>query len=161
MVAQVAQAVVEGIAELGLVEGAIDVPALSDRAIAGARLLLVAPPGHPFATAGRLAPALPGNRQLEELVWSLAPDAYWRQRAWRKVAVIAAGPATNVVLALALFVSVFMLGQAEATRIVHRVLPAHPAAAAGLFTRNKAAAAPVQDARPRVPAFRGLETRGE
>jgi len=28
----------------------------------------------------------------------------------------------------------------------------HPAAAAGVFTRNRAAAAPVQDARPRVPA---------
>jgi acetylglutamate kinase len=32
------------------------------------------------------------------------------------------------------------------------VVSDHPAAAAGLFTRNKAAAAPVQDARPRVPA---------
>jgi acetylglutamate kinase len=32
------------------------------------------------------------------------------------------------------------------------VVSDHPAAAAGLFTVNKAAAAPVQDARPRVPA---------
>jgi acetylglutamate kinase len=32
------------------------------------------------------------------------------------------------------------------------VVSDHPAAAAGLFTINKAAAAPVQDARPRVPA---------
>ena len=32
------------------------------------------------------------------------------------------------------------------------VVSDHPAAAAGLFTRNKAAAAPIQDARPRVPA---------
>jgi len=32
------------------------------------------------------------------------------------------------------------------------VVSDHPAAAAGLFTRNRAAAAPVQDARPRVPA---------
>jgi acetylglutamate kinase len=32
------------------------------------------------------------------------------------------------------------------------VVSDHPAAAAGVFTRNKAAAAPIQDARPRVPA---------
>jgi acetylglutamate kinase len=32
------------------------------------------------------------------------------------------------------------------------VVSDHPAAAAGLFTRNRAAAAPIQDARPRVPA---------
>jgi acetylglutamate kinase len=32
------------------------------------------------------------------------------------------------------------------------VVSDHPAAAAGVFTRNRAAAAPVQDARPRVPA---------
>ncbi|HEX9306376.1 MAG TPA: bifunctional glutamate N-acetyltransferase/amino-acid acetyltransferase ArgJ, partial [Anaeromyxobacter sp.] len=32
------------------------------------------------------------------------------------------------------------------------VVSDHPAAAAGLFTKNRAAAAPVQDARPRVPA---------
>ena len=32
------------------------------------------------------------------------------------------------------------------------VVSDHPAAAAGVFTRNKAPAAPVQDARPRVPA---------
>jgi acetylglutamate kinase len=32
------------------------------------------------------------------------------------------------------------------------VVSDHPAAAAGVFTKNKAAAAPVQDARPRVPA---------
>jgi acetylglutamate kinase len=32
------------------------------------------------------------------------------------------------------------------------VVSDHPAAAAGVFTKNKAAAAPIQDARPRVPA---------
>jgi len=32
------------------------------------------------------------------------------------------------------------------------VVSDHPAAAAGVFTQNKAAAAPIQDARPRVPA---------
>jgi len=84
------------------------------------------------AVVDRLKPELPGNKQLQELDWALAPDAYWRQRAWKKVAVIAAGPATNAVVALALFIVFFMLGQWQATRTVQRVLPGHPAAAAGL-----------------------------
>jgi regulator of sigma E protease len=84
------------------------------------------------AVVARLEPQLPGNKQLQELAWSLAPDAYWRQSAWKKIAVIAAGPGVNILLALALFVAVLMLGQAQATRQVERVLPGHPAAAAGL-----------------------------
>src|SRR6476646_2588916 len=39
----------------------------------------------------RLQPRLPESKQLQELSWSLAPDAYWRQTAAKKVAVIAAG----------------------------------------------------------------------
>jgi len=84
------------------------------------------------ALVAELGPLLPGNRTLEELDWALAPDAYWRQRVWKKVAVIAAGPLTNAVLALALFVALFMLGQIVVTRTVAAVLPNHPASAAGL-----------------------------
>jgi regulator of sigma E protease len=84
------------------------------------------------AVVERLKPELGESRYLQELDWALAPDAYWRQRVWKKVAVIAAGPATNFVVALALFVTFFMLPQWQATRTVHRVLPSHPAAAAGL-----------------------------
>src|SRR5262245_22641370 len=43
----------------------------------------------------RLEPELPENKQLQELSWALAPDAYWRQSASKKIAVIGAGPATN------------------------------------------------------------------
>ncbi len=82
--------------------------------------------------ATELEPRLPENRMLQELEWALAPDAYWRQRAWKKVAVIAAGPLTNMLLAIVLFVALFMLGQLKATRTVERVLAGHPAAAAGL-----------------------------
>jgi regulator of sigma E protease len=48
------------------------------------------------------------------------------------VAVIAAGPLTNVVLAVALFIGVYMVSQVELSRIVDRVAPNRPAAAAGL-----------------------------
>jgi regulator of sigma E protease len=85
----------------------------------------------------RLEPELPGRRQLQELGWSLAPDAYWRQRAWKKIAVIAAGPLTNFVLALALFIGVYMVSQVTISRTVDRVLPGHPAAAAGLHAGDR------------------------
>src|SRR5438067_4453909 len=45
------------------------------------------------AVVARLKPELGENRYLQELDWALAPDAYWRQRVWKKVAVIGAGPA--------------------------------------------------------------------
>jgi regulator of sigma E protease len=84
------------------------------------------------AAARSLEPRLGENRLLQELEWSLAPDAYWRQRAWKKVAVIAAGPLANVAIAVVLFLALFMLGQVRVTRTVERVLPGHPAAVAGL-----------------------------
>ena len=41
------------------------------------------------------------NRGITELSDALGADAYWRQRTWRKLAVIAAGPVTNLVFASA------------------------------------------------------------
>jgi len=87
--------------------------------------------------AARLEPELPGNRQLQELVWALAPDAYWRQRAWKKIAVIAAGPLTNFVIAVALFVGIYMVSSVQVTRTVQRVLPSHPAASAGMRSGDR------------------------
>ncbi|HSP73500.1 MAG TPA: site-2 protease family protein [Gaiellaceae bacterium] len=85
------------------------------------------------------------ERGLTELRDSLAPDAYWRQRSWRRVAVIFAGPGTNALLAIVLFAGVFMVGSGDyrlgfalkpqgqnATRVVDSVLAGHPAARAGL-----------------------------
>lgn len=46
---QAAEAVLEGRAELGIVEGEVDHPALSQRIVARDRVLVVAPPGHPLA----------------------------------------------------------------------------------------------------------------
>ena len=89
------------------------------------------------AVVAQLEPELPGNRLLQELAWSLAPDAYWRQRAWKKIAVIAAGPLTNFVIAVALFVGVYMVSSVQVTRTVQRVLPSRPAAAAGMHARDR------------------------
>jgi regulator of sigma E protease len=79
-----------------------------------------------------LEPRLGKNRVYQELEGALATDAYWRQKAWKRVVVIGAGPVTNILVAVVLFVALFMLGTTNATRTVERVLPDRPAAAAGL-----------------------------
>ena len=39
------------------------------------------------------------RKSLDDLEDALGPDAYWRAPTWKRVAVIAAGPAANIVLA--------------------------------------------------------------
>jgi regulator of sigma E protease len=84
------------------------------------------------ARLAELEPELGRQRAYQELDGALAPDAYWRQTTWRRIVVIAAGPLTNVLIAMVLFVVVFMLGSTQPTRTVGAVLADHPAAAAGL-----------------------------
>jgi regulator of sigma E protease len=78
-----------------------------------------------------LAPRLAQNRMFQELEGSLAPDAYWRQAAWKRVVVIAAGPLANVACALILFTAVFMVSGAP-TSTIGQVQSGRPAAVAGL-----------------------------
>ena len=69
---------------------------------------------------------------LTEVRDSLAPDAYWRQRAWKKVLVIFAGPGTNLLFAVVVFAILFMIGGGKATSTVDDVLPETPAARMGM-----------------------------
>jgi regulator of sigma E protease len=77
------------------------------------------------------------ERGLQEIEDGLADDAYWRQRTWKRVTVILAGPATNLVFAVALFAALFYVGGGKATSTVHQVLPSKPAAAIGLRPGDK------------------------
>jgi regulator of sigma E protease len=80
------------------------------------------------ASARRLA-----VRALTELRDSLAPDAYWRQRTWKRISVIFAGPGANLLVALLLPMIAFMIGAPGKTiRVVKRVDAGHPAARIGL-----------------------------
>ena len=80
------------------------------------------------ASARRLA-----TRVLTELRDGLAPDAYWRQRTWKRVTVIFAGPGMNLLIAVLLPMIAFMIGAPGKTnRIVKRVDADHPAARIGL-----------------------------
>ena len=69
---------------------------------------------------------------MRDLGDSLSPDAYWRQPVWKRIAVIFAGPGTNLLFAVTLFAVLFVIGGGEVTRSVETVLPGRPAAAAGL-----------------------------
>jgi regulator of sigma E protease len=72
------------------------------------------------------------ERGLAELRDGLGPDAYWRARTSKRVAVIFAGPGTNLVFAVVLLAVVFMIGVRMATLTVQEVNPASPADIAGL-----------------------------
>ena len=83
------------------------------------------------------ATARAARRGLNELADALGPDSYWRQRTWKKLAVIAAGPATNLVFAVVLLAVVYMVGiPSAASRRVDAVEPKTPAAQAGLRPRD-------------------------
>jgi regulator of sigma E protease len=78
------------------------------------------------------AAAKAAERGLGDVEDALAPDAYWRAKIWKRVAVIFAGPGANLLLAVVLFAALFMAGGGKATRTVDEVVVDTPAAAMGL-----------------------------
>jgi regulator of sigma E protease len=80
----------------------------------------------------RLRAGVGESRYLQELEWSLAPDAYWRQATWRRLVAIFAGPGINLVFAFVLFTALYMVASDRNTNVIGQVLRGSPAAAAGL-----------------------------
>jgi regulator of sigma E protease len=80
------------------------------------------------------------ERGVTELSDGLGRDAYWRQRAWKKIAVIAAGPGTNLVFAILCFTLLLVLGPGRGTTVVAEVEPNRPAQEAGLRPGDKVVA---------------------
>jgi regulator of sigma E protease len=74
------------------------------------------------------------KRALRELEEGTGLDAYWRQATWRRIAIIAAGPVANIVVAFVIFLVVFTTGapSQQPTTQVGQVEKNTPAAAAGL-----------------------------
>ena len=74
------------------------------------------------------------KRALRDLDEGTGVDAYWRQATWRRIAIIAAGPAANVLVAFIIFFAVFTTGAPSSvpTTQVGQVESNTPAAAAGL-----------------------------
>ena len=87
-------------------------------------------------TAAELELSEPARKGVErgvtELSDGLGRDAYWRQRAWKKIAVIGAGPGTNLLFAILCFTLLLVLGPGRGTTVVAEVEPNRPAAQAGL-----------------------------
>ena len=79
------------------------------------------------------AAAKAAHRAVEELQDGLSADAYWRQRTWKRIAVIFAGPGVNIIVAVVLLSAGYMFGvPGNADRTVRNVKPSTPAAAVGL-----------------------------
>ena len=73
------------------------------------------------------------RRGLAELKDGLGMDAYWRQKTWKKVAVIFAGPGTNLLFAIVVFFLLFLLvGELKLTRTIDTVQSKMPAQEVGL-----------------------------
>jgi regulator of sigma E protease len=94
------------------------------------------------------------ERGLTEIDDARAPDAYWRAKTWKRVAVIFAGPGANLVLAVVLFAILFMAGGGRATRTVDEVVPQTPAAQVGLHSGDRIAAIDGQPVEPNQIARR-------
>jgi regulator of sigma E protease len=83
-------------------------------------------------SAGALRAAKRALRDVEE---GTGGDAYWRAPPWKRVAVIAAGPVTNALIAFAILFAVFAASGGPSnlpSRVVASVESGSPAAAAGL-----------------------------
>ncbi len=89
--------------------------------------------------AAELSPAAAkaADRGLSDLRDGLADDAYWRAPTWKRIVVILAGPAANILFALVVFSLLFTFGAGKATTTVQRVLPKTPAAAVGLRPNDR------------------------
>jgi regulator of sigma E protease len=100
---------------------------LSDFATARAELpALEAVVNEATLSAGSARAAQKGVTELRD---ALSDDAYWQQRTWKRVAVISAGPAMNILLAIAFVAAAYMIGVPGSPRpVVKRVEAGKPAA---------------------------------
>jgi regulator of sigma E protease len=98
------------------------------------------------------------NRALREVDEGTSAEAYWRQGTWRRIAVIAAGPVMNIVVAFLIFVIVYVTGAPSNTLASTKVAQVEantPAAAAGLQVGDSVVAV---DGRP-TPTFDSVRAR--
>lgn len=102
-----------------------------------------------LAALAELRPAIGDSRLAQELEWSLAPDAYWRQATWRRLVAISAGPAVNLVFAFLLFASLFVVASTRDTNVVASVLRGSPAAHAGLKANDRVVSIAGNPVRPK------------
>jgi len=81
--------------------------------------------------------ALGVEKGVTDIGDALGPDAYWRARTWKRVLVIFAGPAANILLAFVLFTGLYMTTGGKATTTVDSVRAGTAAAALGLRSGDR------------------------
>ncbi|HEY7949642.1 MAG TPA: site-2 protease family protein [Solirubrobacterales bacterium] len=69
-----------------------------------------------------------GMNPEEEVPPEVEPRAYYRQPVWKRIAVIAAGPGVNIVLAFAIFTFVYFTSAQQVTQSVDEIRDGSPAA---------------------------------
>ncbi len=83
----------------------------------------------------------PMRREVEkgitDLGDALGPDAYWRAATWRRVLVIFAGPAANILFAIVIFAILYMTTGGKATTTVEGVRADSAAAAIGIVAGDR------------------------
>ena len=73
------------------------------------------------------------RRSVDELRDGLSSEAYWRQRTWKRIVVIFAGPGVNIVVAILLVALGYLFGvPGDPDRTVKNVKANTPAASVGL-----------------------------
>jgi regulator of sigma E protease len=107
-----------------------------------------------------LEPHVGRTRAFEEVEGALAEDAYWRQKTWKRIVVIAAGPATNILLAIVLFTALYLTGVPQATRNIAAVVQDSPAAQAGIREHDEVLAVAGHRVQPDTIAKHIRATRG-
>lgn len=101
------------------------------------------------------------RRALREVEEGTAADAYWRAPTWKRVAVIAAGPLANVLIAFAILFAVFAVSGGPTDRpstTVAAVEAGTPAAAAGLHAGDRVVAVNGQQSRTFAKLSRLIRT---
>jgi regulator of sigma E protease len=107
--------------------------ALEEGDLAGARAQL--PELERAVAESELSPAAAraAERCVTELRDGLGDDAYWRQRTWKRIAVIFAGPGANILVAIALPFIAYLIGApGDLNTSVKHVESGTPAQAMGL-----------------------------
>jgi regulator of sigma E protease len=100
------------------------------------------------------------ERSLRDVEEGTGPDAYWHQPTWKRIAIIAAGPLANVLVAFVIFVFVYATGAPSQTPSpeVAAVQQGSPAAAAGLQPGDRVVAVDGRAARTFAGIARMIRT---
>ncbi len=88
--------------------------------------------------AGDMSPASEPSEDWKQLPERERAVTFQAQKLWKRALIVAAGPVTNLALAVLIFVGIFAVyGQARSPSLIGAVQPGSPAAAAGFLSGDR------------------------